>query len=137
MKILLLILLGLAGLLMVVGVGLYCYGRFQPARHTAGISFTLPKPRAAVWAALTDYAALPQWWPAVKSVRFETRVNGDITCWNTDRHGKEIGFRTTAEQAPAHLVREIVGADLPFGGIWTYDLVGESGASRVTLREDG
>ena len=42
-----------------------------------------------------------------------------------------------AENAPAHLVREIVGDDLPFGGTWTYDLAEDAGATRVTLREDG
>ena len=136
-KILLLLLGALAGLLLLAGLFFYLVGRAQPERHTATITFTLPKPRAAVWAALTDYAAMPQWWPAVAAIRFETRPDGAVVTWNKDGHGKEIGFRTREEQAPARLVREIVGDDLPFGGTWTYELAEDHGATRVTLTEDG
>ena len=137
MKVLLVVLAILAGLLVLAGLVLYLIGRAQPERHTASISFTLPKPSAVVWAALTDYAAMPRWWPAVKSVRLETRPNGEVVTWNTDAHGEVIGFRTNKEQAPSLLVREIVGDDLPFGGTWTYALVEEKGSTRVTLTEDG
>jgi uncharacterized protein YndB with AHSA1/START domain len=137
MKILLLSLGAIAGLLVLAGFALYLLGRAQPGRHTASITFTLPKPRAVVWAALTDYAAMPKWWPAVRAIRFETRPNGDVLTWNTNAHGREVAFRTRDEKAPARLVREIVGDDLPFGGTWTYDLIEEAGATRVTLTEDG
>lgn len=137
MKILLISLGVIAGLLVLVGLILYLLGCTQPERHTARITFTLPKPRAAVWAALTDYAAMPRWWPAVKAVRLETRANGEVFTWNTDAHGKEIAFRTREERAPAHLVREIAGDDLPFGGTWTYELAEDGGGTRVTLTEDG
>ena len=70
------ILLALVAVLVVAGLALYLYGRSQPERHTAAISFSLPRPRATVWAALTDYAAMPKWWPAVQGVRFETRAHG-------------------------------------------------------------
>ncbi len=137
MKITLLIIGIIVGLMLLAGLTIYLIGRAQPERHTARITFTLPKPRAVVWAALTDYAAMPQWWPAVKAIRFETRSNGDIITWNTDQRGQVIGFRTTAQQAPAHLVREITGDNLPFGGTWTYDLTEENGGTRVNLTEDG
>ncbi len=122
---------------VLAGVVIYFVGRAQPERHTASISFTLPKARTTVWAALTDYAATPQWWPAVKAIRFETRPNGDIITWNTDPRGQQIGFRTTEEKAPARLVREITGDNLPFGGTWTYELAEENAGTRLTLTEDG
>jgi hypothetical protein len=98
MKILLISLGTLAGLLIFAGLVLYLIGRAQPERHTASITFTLTKSRAIVWAALTDYAAMPRWWPAVKAIRFETRTNGEVITWNSDPHGKEIGFRTKEEK---------------------------------------
>ena len=137
MKIALLIAGVVVVLVVLAGLAIYLIGRAQPERHSASIAFTLPKPRALVWAALTDYAAMPQWWPAVKTVRFETRPNGDVITWNTDKRGQQIGFRSTEEKAPARLVREIVGDDLPFGGMWTYELTEEGGATRLTLTEDG
>lgn len=137
MKITLLVIGSLVGLVLLAGLFLYLVGRAQPERHTATISFTLPKSRAVVWAALTDYAAIPSWWPAVKSVRLETRADGEVITWNTDGHGEVIGFRTKEAQPPAHLVREIVNTDLPFGGTWTYELADDGPATRVTLTEDG
>ena len=137
MKILLLIAGIVVVLAVLAGLVFYFVGRAQPERHTATITFTLPKSRAIVWAALTDYAAMPKWWPAVKSIRRETRPNGDVITWNTDSHGKEIGFRSKEEKAPARLVREIVGDDLPFGGVWIYELAEENGTTRVTLTENG
>ena len=133
-------LIGLAlviGLIVLAGLVLYLIGRGQPERHTASRTFTVPQSRAAVWAVLTDYAGMPQWWPAVKAVRMETTPRGEIIIWNKDRRGREIGFRTKEEKIPAKLVREIVGEDLPFGGIWTYELAEEKGGTRVTLTEDG
>lgn len=127
-----------AGLAVVAGLVLYLLGRGQPERHKASRRFTVPQPRAVVWAALTDYASMPQWWPAVKAVRVETKPNGEVITWNKDGHGREIGFRTAEEKAPVRLVREIVGDDLPFGGTWTYELADEKdGGTRVTLTEDG
>ena len=137
MKILLLIAGIILGLIVLAGIILYLVGRSEPERHTASIRFTLPKSRLVVWTALTDYAAMPQWWPAVKSIRFETRPNGEVITLNTDPRGHQIGFRTTEEIPPARLVREIVGDNLPFGGVWTFVLAEENGATTVTLTEDG
>jgi uncharacterized protein YndB with AHSA1/START domain len=137
MKIILLSLAGLIGLLVLAGLVLYLLGARLPERHRASITFSLPARRDAAWAALTDYARMAAWWPAVKSVRFETRPNGEVWTWNTDSHGQQIAFRTKEEQAPARLVREIMGDDLPFGGTWTYELAEDGAGTRVTLTEDG
>ena len=137
MKTLLLVVVSLAAVLVICGLVIYLIGRAQPERHSARIQFSVAQPRAAVWTAITDYAAMPAWWPAVKSVRLETRPSGEVVTWNTDKRGQVIGFRTKEERAPAKLVREIVGEGLPFGGTWTYELAEENGGTRVTLTEDG
>lgn len=137
MKTLLFLLTILVGLVLLAGLFFYLVGLAQPERHRASISFTLPKPRPVVWAALNNYAAMPSWWPAIRAVRLETRADGEVITWNTDRHGKQIGFRTAEERAPARLVREIVGDDLPFGGTWTYELTEQNGTTQLTLVEDG
>jgi uncharacterized protein YndB with AHSA1/START domain len=137
MKTALIVIAILVGLIFLAGLVLYFLGRGQPERHTASRTFTVPQPRAAVWVVLTDYAAMPQWWPAMKAVRMETKPGGEVITWNKDGHGREIGFRTREEKAPARLVREIVGDDLPFGGTWTYELAEEQGATRVTVTENG
>lgn len=138
MKILLLIVLGLAGAVILVLLGLYLAGSCLPREHRAQVTVILPVRRDVVWAALTDYAAFPQWWPAVKSVRFERRADGTELTWNTDPHGGEIPFRTVESRTGERLVRAIARDDLPFGGIWTYELTdGGPNATRLTLTEDG
>lgn len=116
---------------------LYVIGRMEPERHKASVSVVLPQSREVVWAALTDYAAMPQWWPAVKAVRTETRADGTVLTWNKNEHGREVAFRTTAEEKGRRLVREITGENLPFGGTWTYELSAEGSGTRLTLTEDG
>jgi uncharacterized protein YndB with AHSA1/START domain len=137
MKTALLICAGLLGLLVLAGLGLYLIGRSLPEHHTSRVSIVLPAARPAVWAVITDYARMPEWWPAVQGVRQETRPNGETWTWNKDAHGQEIAFRTKEEIAPGKLVREIMGEDLPFGGTWTFELTEEDGRTRLTLTEDG
>lgn len=137
MKVVLLIIGSLLGLLVLAGLVLYLIGRSLPERHTSQITVVLPATRPALWAVITDYAKMPEWWPDVRGVRMETRPNGEVWTWNKDSHGQEIGFRTQSESAPARLVREIVGDDLPFGGTWTFELAEEGGHTRLTLTEDG
>jgi uncharacterized protein YndB with AHSA1/START domain len=137
MKTALLIVAVLLGLLILAGLVLYFIGRALPERHTSRVTVVLPAARTAVWAVITDYAKMPGWWPAVKGVRLETRPNGEVWAWNKDAHDQEIAFRTREEKAPARLVREIMGEDLPFGGTWTFELAEEDGQTRLTLTEDG
>ena len=137
MKIALLVIGALLGLVVLAGLVLYLIGRGLPEKHTSRLTVMLPVARPAVWAVITDYAKMPDWWPAVKGVRLETRPNGEVWTWNKDSHGSEIAFRTKEEQAPAKLVREIMGDDLPFGGTWTFELTEEGGQTRLTVTEDG
>ena len=88
MKILLLIVLGLAGAVILVLLGLYLAGSCLPREHRAQVTVILPARRDVVWAALTDYAAFPQWWPAVKSVRFERRADGTEFTWVMPRKAR-------------------------------------------------
>lgn len=133
MKLLLIIVV----LLVLSGLVLYLLGHLLPLRHTARHSFTVPQPRALVWKTLTDYAGMPRWWPAVKSVRFETRADGRVVTWNTGAHGQEIGFFTRKEQAPVRFVREMTSDNPHFGGSWTFELADTADGTRVTISEDG
>ena len=128
---------GTIGLLIIAGLVFYIIGRTLPEKHTSKFSVSLPVPSAAVWAVITDYPKMPEWWPAVKSIRLETRPNGEVWTWNQDTRGHEIAFRTLEEKAPQHLVREIVGDNLPFGGTWTFDLTPDGTKTNLTLTEDG
>ena len=141
MKIALFIALGLVALLVVVALVCYLAGAKMPREHRSVVTATLKASRAVVWTAITDYAAMPAWWPAVKSVRFEKLSNGTELTWNQDAHGKEIPFRTGESRVNEKLVRVIAAEKvdgLPFGGTWTFALAdAPGGGTQLTLTEDG
>ena len=91
MKIVLLGVLALATRLALAAFVISVAGARMPRQHRSRIAVTLPARRAAVWAAITDYAAMPGWWPAVKAVRTETLADGTVLTWNADDHGREVG----------------------------------------------
>ncbi len=138
MKIALYVLLGLVALLLIVGLFFYLAGSRMPREHRSVVTATFQASRAAVWAAITDYAAMPKWWPAVVAIRFEKLPDGTELTWNKDKRGQEIAFRTTESRVNEKLVRVIVGDSLPFGGTWTFTLTeAPGGGTTLTLVEDG
>ena len=76
----------------------------MPREHRSLVVVTLRASRAAVWAAITDYAAMSGWWPAVKAVRTEKPADGTVLTWNKDRHREEVPFRI-GESRPAERLR--------------------------------
>ena len=138
MKIALCIVGGLVVLLVLAAAVLYLAGSRMPREHRSVVSIILKAGRTAVWTAITDYAAMPAWWPAVKAVRTENLSDGTELTWNKDGHGKEIPFRTGESRMNEKLVRLIAQDDLPFGGTWTFELTdAPGGGTRLTLTEDG
>lgn len=138
MKILLYGLGGIVALLALALLFFYVAGARMPRAHRSVITTKLAAPRAVVWRAITDYAAMPQWWPAVKSVRLEKLPDGTELAWNLDAHGHEIPFRTTESRENEKLVRAIAKDDLPFGGTWTFVLTdAPGGGTQLELTEDG
>jgi len=137
-KIALYAVLGLVALLALAALVLYVAGSRLPRDHRSVVTVTLRAHRTAVWAAITDYAAFPQWWPAVKSIRFEKLPDGTELTWNTDSHHNVVPFRTVDSRPNEKLVRLIAKDDLPFGGTWTYELAdAPDHTTRLTLTEDG
>jgi uncharacterized protein YndB with AHSA1/START domain len=138
MRIAVCLLLGLGLLLVIALLILYAAGARMPRKHRSQMTATLRASRAAVWAAITDYAAMPAWWPAVKAVRTEELADGTRLTWNLDRHGQEVPFRTGESHPPEKLVRVIATEQLPYGGTWTFELADAlGGGTQLTLTEDG
>ena len=138
MKIVLFILLGVVALIVLAALVLYAAGSRMPRAHRTVVTATLRTDRAAAWAAITNYAAMPEWWPAVKSVRLEKLGDGTELAWNQDAHGQEIPFRTVESRVNEKLVRVIAKDDLPLGGAWTFELAeAPGGGTQLTLTEDG
>lgn len=138
MKILLYVVGTIVGLLAIALLVFYVAGSRMPRTHRSVVTAKLAAPRAVVWRTITDYAATPQWWPAVKSIRIEKLADGTELTWNVDSHGHEIPFRTSESRENEKLVRVIAKDDLPFGGSWTFVLTDASGGgTNLEITEDG
>lgn len=138
MKIALIIVGSLIALLLIAGLVFYVAGSRLPREHRSVVTATFKASRSVVWGAITDYAAMPKWWPAVQAIRFEKLPDGTELTWNKDKRGQEIAFRTAESRAHEKLVRVIVGDQLPFGGTWTFALTdAPAGGTTLTLTEDG
>jgi uncharacterized protein YndB with AHSA1/START domain len=138
MKVALFVVLGLLALLAILALVFYLAGSQMPREHRSVVLATFTASRTAVWDAITDYAAMPSWWPAVKSVRTEKRPDGSEVTWNKDSHGEEIPYRTGESRVNEKLVRIIAKENLAFGGKWTFELAdAPGGGTQLTLTEDG
>ena len=138
MKVALIILLGLVALLVLAGLVFFIAGSRMPREHRSVVTATFKASRATVWAALTDYASMPTWWPTVRAIRIEKLPDGTELTWNKDKHGQEIPFRTGESRVNEKLVRVIAKDDLPFGGTWTFELSdAPGGGTQLKLTEDG
>src|SRR3954468_22315027 len=138
MKIVLFIGLGLVALIVLTALVFFVAGSRMPREHRSVVTATFKASRTAVWSAITDYAALPSWGPAVKGIRMEKLPDGTELTWNKDSHDREMAFRTRESRTNEKLVREIVGEGQPFGGTWTFELSdAPGGGAQLRLTEDG
>ena len=100
----------------------YMAGAQLRGNYRSRISITLPADEAAVWAAITDYAAVPSWWPAVTAVRTQKLSDGTEITWNRGRDGRETPFRTQ-ESLPTERLARVIARDAASPGIaWEFTL---------------
>jgi len=122
---------GLVALVAVVAI----VGMALPRNHTASRTMRLKEPPEAVWKAITDYAAMPQWRSEVKKIERMPDANGHEV-WKEYNSAGEMPLETIEAVAPRRLVRKI-GAGLPFGGKWTYELTPDGTGTLLKITEDG
>jgi uncharacterized protein YndB with AHSA1/START domain len=131
------VLLIVIGILVVLAAAVVLIGARLPRRHTATRSLRLPRTTPeAVWAAITDIDAYPQWRPGMREVTRLSDVDGRTRWREDDRNGK-ITFEVVEADPPHRLVTRIADTGLPFGGGWTYLVEGNGGGGTLTVTEDG
>ena len=116
---------------IVVGIGYTL-----PVAHTASRSVVLGATPPAVWAAITDVPAYPDWRPDVESVEVLPPVHGRPS-WREKGGNDAITYAMVRVDPPSRLVTRIADRDLPFGGEWHYELAPEGAGTRLTITERG
>lgn len=132
MKWVLIIVGGLVGLALVIVI----VGAMRPKSHIASRTFRLGKPPADVWAVVSDYARLPEWFSEVSKMERLPDRDGKMV-WRETYGGSFTATVVTTEWVEQQrIVREIL-PEGPFYGTWTIELAPDSNGTRLTVTERG
>lgn len=123
---------GLVGLVALVWV----IGTMLPRDHVATRMARYHQPPQAVWKAITDAEAMPQWRTGLTAVQRLPEQNGKTGWVETSDFG-ELPLRVEQMDPPQRLVLRIASDELPFGGTWTYEIAAVNGGTTLRITEDG
>jgi hypothetical protein len=133
----LLLLSPIAALALVLLAGLV--GALLPSRHRVTESAHYRQEPAAVWAVLSDFAALPAWDPLVQRMeRLPDR--GGHPVWREHNGDGSATYEIAESIPPRRQVLAVLANDAPFRGTWTFDLAPgppPEGGSRLALTARG
>lgn len=111
-------------------------GYMLPREHQASREAVVRQPPMAVWNAITDHAAEPEWRPGVAAER--QIQTGPANIWEEQyKSGEKLRFETVEFEQGRRLVRRVIDPQNNFGGTWTYELSPVADGTQITIREDG
>ncbi len=111
-------------------------GSLLPVEHSATVSRDISADLEAVWTAVTDLPAMPEWRTGLDAIERLPDANG-LPSWTEMSGSEQLSFETVERAAPTLLVTKIVGEGLEFGGTWRVALEPASPGTRVSITEDG
>lgn len=111
-------------------------GWLLPRDHVATRVGRYRQSPETIWAAITDLDAMPSWREGLKSVKRLPDHNGLPANIEVTSSG-EIPMETVEMTPPRKLVRRIAGANLPFGGTWTFEIAPVADGATLRITENG
>lgn len=132
MKTLLIVLAAVVVLIALVAL----IGMLIPKRHRASSTARFKASAEQIWAAITDFQAMPAWRPGLQRVERLPDQNGHPVWLEVSRQGK-MPLELIEMHPPHRMVGRIADPDLPFGGTWTYEITSEPGGATLSITEDG
>ncbi|HSC26280.1 MAG TPA: SRPBCC family protein [Vicinamibacterales bacterium] len=125
-----------AGLVAVIAI-VAIIGAALPRSHTASRSTRINGSPQAIWAAITEVEAFPDWRSDVKKVeRLQDRDGRPV--WVEEGPTGRMTLAVERSEPPRLLVLRIADPDLPYGGTWTYELSPQPGGGvMLSVTEDG
>lgn len=132
MKWLLIIVGALIGLLALVWI----IGAMLPKGHVATRMARYQQPPEAIWEAITNVEAMPQWRTDLKAVKRLPDRNG-MPAWVETSGFGDMPLEVTEWQPPGRMVTRIADPKLPFGGTWTFEITPVEGGATLRLTEAG
>lgn len=123
-----------AGSLCVLIVLIAAIGAMLPVKHHATRKAHFQYPAETVYGIISGPA---DWRSDVKATGPLPDQNGRKQWWEQDSRGHRVTFELVEEAPPTRRVIRIVSENLPFGGVWTYEIVPSGRGSDVRIQENG
>jgi hypothetical protein len=129
------LLLAGGGVVAVVLVALVI-GWSLPVAHTTSQQSTFPASPDAIWKAITEVDAFPEWREDVKRVERLPDRDGRAV-WLEEGSNGRLTFEVERREPPRLLSVRIADRSLPFGGVWTYEISPAVDGASLTITEHG
>jgi len=122
-------------ILLAVGI-VFILGGLQPRNHTASATVVVNAPQAVVWQRIEDVQTQPNWRSGLTAVKILSPQDGH-TCWEETSSFGKMPMCEVLAAAPSTRIVRIADSNLPYGGLWTYELspgLGPTDTNSTTLK---
>ena len=124
----------IGGGLVLLAVIVAAIGAMLPVKHHATRKAHFHATPEALYAIV---AGPPDWRPDVKAYGELPDENGHKTWWEQDSHGQKVRFELVEDTPPRRRVVRIADRNLPFGGVWTFEIAPAPEGADLRIHEDG
>ncbi|HJQ09895.1 MAG TPA: SRPBCC domain-containing protein [Gemmatimonadaceae bacterium] len=121
-------------LVLVVGVVL-AIGAMLPVKHVATRERLFAAPPDRLYSAISRVSDYPKWKTGVRAVE-EVPAEGGRARFR-EVGAEKVTYEITEAKSPERFVTRIADKNLPYGGIWTYELSPANEGTKLRLTENG
>lgn len=113
------------------------YGYSLPVEHTITMQRHYDKTPAEIWEIIANYRKYSHWRENVYEVT-EMPSKGKYSAWKeVDADGHSVPYEIIGYSSGTQMIIEITDSNLPYGAIWTFDLVPDDTGTTVKITENG
>jgi len=111
-------------------------GFLLPKQHVASRTITLKRKPEDVFLLISDFKAAPSWRSDVREVDLLPPAEGHLRYREKGTNGA-ITMDIVESNPSSRMVTRIADKDLPFGGIWIFDISSARDGCRLNITERG
>lgn len=108
-------------------------GYLLPKDHIASVERTYSNPPQIVFDTVRNFSKYADWIDGLEKVEVES----DTTWTEIYASGDKIRFGIQEEKSPSYMKTKILSEDLPFGGVWEFEINAEGSGSKLKIIETG
>jgi hypothetical protein len=123
-------------LILGLGVVVVIVGSLLPKQHVAARAISVRRKPDEVFELISDFKASPSWRPDVQTVELLPSREEHIRYREKGRNGI-ITMEVVESRPPQRLIVQIADKNLPFGGIWIFDISPTESGCRLNITERG